>query len=383
MSRVAMWTMISVIKDSIFCASDVLAVSFLSDYRFYGSWTFPPARWLYFNLVQSLAVFYGRNPWHYYLSQGIPLLCIASLPWVLVGLYRAALSPTSIQTGTLGASVITTVAALSLITHKEVRFVYPLLPILQVLGAPGAAATFTERRDRSRGTDKAVSGARYGLRRVPMLATLLGLNVVLAFFLSALHQPAPVAVTTFLRHEFERVHPDRLSLTPPTTANNTEEDERFALFLTPCHSTPWRSHLVYPRLSVRALTCEPPLHTSPGTPEREGYRDEADRFYDDQLGFLRDELWSFAFVRDGSSDGRGAEQEQREKALPRYIVGFEGIEATLRAFFKQVQFAGFGEVRLRRVWEGWNGFANEDWRRRGKLVVWDTGVWDADEWGTE
>jgi phosphatidylinositol glycan class B len=32
-------------------------------------------------------------------------------------------------------------------------------------------------------------------------------------------------------------------------------------------------------------------------------------------------------------------------------------------------------VKLKKVWSAWNGAFNEDWRRRGRLVVWDTGVY--------
>jgi phosphatidylinositol glycan class B len=128
----------------------------------------------------------------------------------------------------------------------------------------------------------------------------------------------------------------------------------------PCHSTPWRSHLVYPGLRARALTCEPPLHTQPGTKERDGYIDEADRFYADPPYFLAREVWSVG----GSSAGGG---------IPRYVVGFEGIEDHLLRFLdgRNGPGAALG-VELRRVWEGWNGFFNEDSRRRGRLVVWKT-----------
>ncbi|KAG8414986.1 glycosylphosphatidylinositol anchor biosynthesis [Metarhizium acridum] len=140
------WSMILVLaREAFLCGSLILGISVASDYFYFGFWTFPPYNWLNFNISKSLAVFYGRNPWHYYLSQGIPLLCTTSLPFVLWGLYK----PGSLSTNerntlrVLSSTVFTTVAALSLISHKEVRFIYPLLPILNIVAAPWAASFFT------------------------------------------------------------------------------------------------------------------------------------------------------------------------------------------------------------------------------------------------
>jgi GPI mannosyltransferase 3 len=61
-------------REAITCGSVVIAVSAVSDFYYFGEWTFPPYQWLNFNISQDLAVFYGRNDWHYFLSQGLPIL---------------------------------------------------------------------------------------------------------------------------------------------------------------------------------------------------------------------------------------------------------------------------------------------------------------------
>ena len=352
-------TLVVLVTEAIMCGSAVLAASVVSDRLYFGFWTFPPYQWLYFNLSQSLAVFYGQMPWHYYLSQGIPLLSTTFLPFVLVGLYRATVSSPSVSVlqsnilKTLSFAVLTTVGTLSLISHKEVRFIYPLLPILHVLAAPYIASFFTTSTT-SAATTPSSKDQPTRLRHKLFLANILSINILLATYLSTFHQPAPINVTTFLRHEFERLHPSLLSLTAPSPS---ADPQPFVLFLTPCHSTPWRSHLVYPSLRARALTCEPPLQTAPGSVERTTYRDEADRFYDDGLKFLGEEVgW-----------GKGE--------VPRYIVGFEGIEETLKQFLGSDGKEVGESVRLKRMWEGFNGLFNEDWRRRGRMVIWDTGVY--------
>ncbi|KAK0646668.1 glycosyltransferase family 22 protein [Cercophora newfieldiana] len=374
-------------REIVICGLAALGISVVSDRLYFGFWAFPPYKWLYFNISQSLAVFYGKMPWHYYLVQGIPLLTTTFLPFALIGLYKTSLSfshyspsktgLTTLQSNilrTLSSTLLLMIATLSVISHKEVRFIYPLLPILHILAASYTLNFFAVP---SAASTPPGAGGSVTLRHKLFLANLLSINLLLAGYLSLFHQPAPLSVLNFLRSDFERLHPDSLSLSLDEQPNtNTggqkqqqqQQQELFALFLTPCHSTPWRSHLVYPALHARALTCEPPLDTAPGSVERETYLDEADRFYQKDsegrygVDFLRGEMWPLIVGEDG----------QRGGEVPRYIVGFEGVEGLLRRFFEEGEGSGMG-VRLERVWEGWNGVFNEDWRRGGRLVVWGTG----------
>ena len=375
-------SLVVLFREIILCGSGVLTVSLLSDRYYFGFWTFPPYKFLYFNISQSLAVFYGHMPWHYYLSQGLPLLSTTFLPFVLVGLWKSttSLPRNSVrQSNTLKAlsfTVLTMVGTLSVISHKEVRFIYPLLPILHILAAPYLVLFFTVPPSEPSDAPAALSPSgspRTILRHKVSLANILSINILLAGYLSVLHQPAPISVLNFLRTDFERVHVD--SLTIGGAANVTQPDELFALFLTPCHSTPWRSHLVYAGLRARALTCEPPLHTAPGSVERREYLDEADRFYAEDpttgqygLKFLAEEMWPVV-ATDTEGVRRGGE-------IPRYIIGFEQIGPLLQQFFDGEDAPGKGMgVKLTKVWAGWNGLFNEDWRRRGSLVVWATGIY--------
>ena len=117
----------------------------------------------------------------------------------------------------------------------------------------------------------------------------------------------------------------------------------------PCHSTPWRSKLIYPGLKAWALTCEPPLHIPAHSVEREKYRDEADRFYDDPEKFLREEVGG------------------KERPWPRYVVGFEGIEGAMRGHHEG-RMKGFEVVEK---WRTGNTGWHDDWRRKGDVVVWE------------
>ncbi|CAJ2506227.1 Uu.00g003570.m01.CDS01 [Anthostomella pinea] len=357
------------LREAMLCGSFALGVSLLVDRQYFGNWTFPPFAWLHFNVAQDLAVFYGQNDWHYYLSQGIPLLCTTMTPFVLYGLYKSLDAETSgwpVATSNalkaLTFIVLTTIASLSFVSHKEVRFITPLLPALHILAAPHITSFFTTATNAAAAT---CPPSALAWKRKPLLAASLLVNIVIGGYLSWFHAAAPIQVMSYLRSEFETIYPDHLALRRPANAtDDTLPKELFALFLTPCHATPWRSHLVYPALRARALTCEPPVGTEPGSVERASYMDETRRFYADKIGFLKQELWP----RDAPGED-----------MARYIVGFEGLEPALREYFNWSGPGGRHRVELKEVWSAWNGLFTDDDKKAGRLVVWSTGFYDGEE----
>lgn len=321
-------------------------------------------------------MFYGSNDWHYYLSQGLPLLLTTYLPFALIGLWKA----TSLNEGdgqrlpTIAASIrtqlvfmiLSMIATLSLITHKEVRFIYPLLPLLHIIAAPRILDFFSVTAapravfvKTSPSTEPALSLSPSIWKRV-LLVTLLCTNLGVAFYTTQYHQRGVLDVLAFLKSDYEDLHLNQrgtpLYLESPTDA--PAQNETFAAFLMPCHSTPWRSRLVYPTLRAWALTCEPPLHipaTLPSSnipnPERKKYLDEADRFYADPVGFLRTEV----------------NDREQLREWPRYVVGFEGIGPALKEYYEE-EMRGW---TVREKWRGFNSHWHDDWRRRGDVVVWE------------
>ncbi|GAW21799.1 hypothetical protein ANO14919_113240 [Xylariales sp. No.14919] len=357
-------------REVFICGSVALSVSLVFDRQYFGDWKFPPFAWLYFNVTQDLANFYGQNDWHYYLSQGIPLLCTTITPFVLQGIVKSldAESSYPVTTSntlkTLTFIIATTICTLSFISHKEIRFIQSLLPALHILAAPCITSFFTTL---STSDITACPPPLLGWKRKPLLAASLLINIVVGGYLSWFHAAAPIQVMSFLRSEFERVHPNHLNFGRALSNATLSEDgiyqpqELFALFLTPCHATPWRSHLIYPALSARALSCEPPLDTAPGSPERAAYQDETRRFYAEPVNFLAQYIWP-----------RNAPGEH----MARYIVGFEGIETSLRMYFDSDGPGARHNIQLREVWSAWNGLFTDDERKGGRLVVWETGFYD-------
>ncbi|OOF98038.1 glycosyltransferase family 22 protein [Aspergillus carbonarius ITEM 5010] len=351
---------IILVREALLCGLVVLAVSTTADRFFYGFWTFPPFRFLYFNLAQSLAVFYGRNDWHYYVSQGLPLLLTTALPFTIMGLHRSLVQPTAGGFNKLQASMQVQLAsvclimpiALSLISHKEVRFIYPLLPSLHVLTAPILVKFFGPAVNRG--------STRYIPRRLVLLFLLL-VNAVIAFYTTFVHASGPLAVLSYLRDQ-RQIH-GFSNMTDSTQPGIT------AGFLMPCHSTPWRSHLVYPTINAWALSCEPPVGLNAS--EKAEYLDEADQFYADPDKFLRANMVGGLrrFPRRPTyNDYRRPRQlpVQYQSTTPHewpdYLVFFAQLEPTLRSLLR---FSTYKEC-----YRTWNTAWHDDWRRQGDIVVW-------------
>jgi phosphatidylinositol glycan class B len=342
------------LREAVLVGSAVLILSVTSDRLYFGEWTFPPYQFLYFNINQNLAVFYGKNDFHYYLSQGLPLLLTTFLPFGLAGIWKASSLPSSDVRFHLLTAILFSIGSLSLISHKEVRFIYPLLPLLHILAAPSLASFFTATElsftkpiaSSATAAPKVRETRTMKIIRKPHLATLIALSVIVSFYTATRHQRAPTTILSTLRHAYETefldAHGAVKSSAPPS--------QPFVAFLTPCHSTPWRSQLTYPSLSAWALTCSPPLTIPPNTPERAAYRDEADRFYDNMTLFLDTEVGV-----------AGREWPSR------YIVGFEGIEDGLSGWVKE-KMKG---KALREKWRVGNSDWHDDWRRVGDMVVWE------------
>jgi len=116
-------------------------------------------------------------------------------------------------------------------------------------------------------------------------------------------------------------------------------------FLMPCHSVPWGAAVGKSVPGWWALTCEPPVDLSPE--EKEEYRDEADRFYDDFEAFWANEV-----------EGVGRAGIER-------LVVFEEAEKRVGQKLNENERGDGYTV----CWRGFNSQAHDDWRRVGDVMV--------------
>lgn len=294
--------------------------------------------------MQDLAVFYGRNRIDYYFTEGLPLLLTTALPFAAVGWWSALRSGVDrpqfagfAQRQTLhilALVVASTVLTFSMIAHKEMRFIYPVLPMLHVLAAKPLAAFFRP------------FPLPRSYFRLALLVLGLTINVYIAAYVSTIHQRGVIDVMHYLRHEAE--------MNDGMAARNTTVG-----FLMPCHSTPWRSHLVHPEIDAWALTCEPPIDVP--REYRADYLDEADVFYMHPGGWVDNNMADRKSVSQPPQPDTVAKTDDGRRPWPEYLVFFEHLEPVMNAILEDTLYE--------ECWRGFNTHWHDDGRRRGDVVV--------------
>lgn len=295
----------------------ILAGNCAVDYWFYGELTFPLVNFIEFNVIKNLSIFYGAAPWHFYLFQAVPILTLGYLPLLIVAFYYNYRDP-------LTHIVAFVVAGYLCVAHKEFRFIYALQPLFLVL------------------TCKGYHRINKKYCRVLLLVAVVA-NVVPGIFFSEVNERGVIDIMAYLRDEVP--------------------EKSIVGFLTPCHSTPWQSHLHSERMENQTwfLTCEPPLHLEHGTLELvRAYRDISDQFYDDPANFLRTRL--------KNSDGTTPSQFNRDHLVwPDHLIAFEALQPLLE---RELVHNQKGEMPLyRECRRFFNSYFHWDPRRRGDLIV--------------
>lgn len=85
------------------------------------------------NPVENRSAAWGVSAWHWYLTSAIPRALTFSLPAAFVGV---ALEPRRVGVDIV-LPALASIALLSLLPHKELRFIFPQLPLLTLAAAVG------------------------------------------------------------------------------------------------------------------------------------------------------------------------------------------------------------------------------------------------------
>lgn len=239
------------IIEAVASSSIVLAASTALDYFITRTWSFPLLAFLAQNVALGVSSFYGTSPWHYHLSQSLPILLTTAVPFVAMGVCstlstddKRALGKTKAETALreLLLSSAVTIAAFSLISHKEWRFLHFILPVLLQF----AVACLIGRAPPGSNTGNAITVNILGLTRGTALYFVL-VPLAPALYLSHCHGRAQVGVAEQLR----------LGL-----GSDAGRSTSSVAILMPCHSIPGMSHVHRSDLrdgALWSLGCEPPI----------------------------------------------------------------------------------------------------------------------------
>ncbi|KAL8283183.1 hypothetical protein RQP46_005961 [Phenoliferia psychrophenolica] len=284
------------------------------DTVFYGTLSFTPYTFLVQNVFNSISLFYGANPFHFYLTQALPFTTMTMLPFILHGLYIGTKDPKPRLAATVAFA---TIGAYSLLGHKEFRFIHPILPILHCFAAHSLVSF------KSTTTSHSLTSSTLSIR--PTHAALLLVSLGPAIYLTSFHALAQVTVMDTLRR----------------IPNN---DLKSVCFLMP---------------GQNAST----------------YRDQSDYFYDDPTHYLATRFPSSVDISFPSSpfvlppsphDSKpDATDLGWRHEWPSHIVAFDALLVS-----DQGAVAGLLEAKGYREWERlWNSHWHEDDRRRGDIVI--------------
>lgn len=356
--------------------SAVLAGSVAVDSSYHGEPALPFLAFGVRNVLQGVAAFYGTAPWHFYLSQALPLLGGLPLYFAMRGAYNLTVSrvrsmPDTQPSGDLElARVVTETSALylllhSVLGHKEHRFIQPLAYFVPVL------ASYHLAQAARGGSSRKIAPQQFKLVQAwrslsSPLRTGLAFTFLAGVYLTSVHQRGQVLVV----HDIAKL----------SRSNQIQS----VGWLMPCHSTPWSSLLQTASLADVRLGEEPARRTwfltcSPlESCTMEGYNtvsgsrpyvDQADEFYESPATWLHNEMapdvdpaFPPALMRLFRS--HTGQDSEGKIPWPSHLVLFETL----------LESPGVKEVLIQRgyqpVYSRWNALFTDDERRSGRLQIW-------------
>lgn len=290
----------------------------------YGKWTFVLVNFFKFNFLSGGGSFYGTHPWHWYFSQGLPVMVFSYIPFSLAGMWWS-------QQHQLAVLIAWVLAVYSTLGHKEFRFILPILPLMMMFAGYAIAvleqkwaweasgyipgADYNPYKLHPKDPDRASeeppgfwarrtialtyqkgnpAGAQKEKKLWAIFLFLLLTNLPAALYTSLIHQRGSEEVMDYLASEAQAGRVERV------------------LFLTPCHATPYYSSL-HMNIPMRFLDCSPS--------NEPGYVDEADRFMAHPVSFL------YTMYSSRTSE-----------ELPSHIVLFDSLEQRVSMFLKMEGF---------------------------------------------
>jgi GPI mannosyltransferase 3 len=118
-------------KSGILIGLPILSAVIAVDSWFYGKLTFTPYNFYYMNVAEDVSSLFGTEPWHFFLTTGnrkiFKLLSLTVLP---VFLFFTIQVLRRREVPEISLFIVFYGLILSIVKHKELRFVHPLIPLI-------------------------------------------------------------------------------------------------------------------------------------------------------------------------------------------------------------------------------------------------------------
>lgn len=290
------------------------------DFLYFGEITLPVVKFFRFNVFNSFATFYGKNDASFYISQAMPIIMQSYTPFFAEAAWRS-LSNRDTSTYHFVGIIIVYVAILSILQHKEFRFIYTLEPLMTFISSLSVQGFFRKRKT-----------LMYKLTTLVIV-----LNCFIAYYFTRIHERGAIEVTSVIRG----------------LVLNRPERRTSVGFLTPCHSTPFQSHfhLDEETAHIWFLTCEPPTE---GEVSISQYMDESDEFYHNPAMYL---------LQNMPMNGATSEHAKYPHEWPDFLVIFQHMELFMNEWLQ-----GSDYTLCRRIF---NSQFHWDKRREGDILIYE------------
>ncbi|XP_076115625.1 GPI alpha-1,2-mannosyltransferase 3-like [Mytilus galloprovincialis] len=368
-----------ILKQYFFIGSVMLVFSCIIDRWYYGDWILVQYNFIEFNVLKGGGSFYGTHPWHWYITQGYPVIMTSHLFPFVMGAWKA-------RNKVLLFLIVWTIFFYSFLSHKEFRFLLPALPMsMHYCGVyfnslcrkPRIKKKKLKKRSESKqtkttsssdslvssdgsttpiihqstGTVHVIDGAIDESQEVDGAAEVTDNtqssspssksqsedpfekqqrkhkhNLTVAKYLVFIL----IGLNLIPAMYFGVLHQRGTTVVMKYLYDESLEKDMDVLFLMPCHSTPYYSYL-HQNITMRFLTCEPNLK------QEEDYIDEADIFYEDPEDWLK------------------IEYKQQKRQLPSHLVYFNTLQFDISLFLSQSGYRQCGKFFHTHLPEGRTG----------------------------
>ena len=216
----------------------------------YGMWVFPLLNFLKFNFLSNLSEFYGVHSFFWYLTSGIPTILLSNIPLFIFGVLKFFKKLRKNKKKFLNdktvllLSIVWMTFVYSFGKHKEFRFLFSILPITNIFCGIALHHFLNPKKKKKNDSSSSSSSSSYdssdssdssfvhfsfenvSFKIVFFVFFLFLVNLFFAFYFSFSHQRGTVDLIEHIRTD--------LQFDSPSTK---------ILFLMPCHSTPFYSHI--------------------------------------------------------------------------------------------------------------------------------------------
>jgi len=233
-----------------------LFIGCVIDWYFYGFGAVPFLGNFHFNVILGYGNLYGTHPIHWYITAGLPAISGLLFPFFLYEIFQVnkTLRKTKSSKSRVDPKVTLAIVIFSYImfhsfsSHKEFRFILPILPLVCILAGSAIHKFIScddDEDDNSDNNNNKASSLRSKRKNIVIISILL--NYPVLFYLGMVHQRAPISVNQAISSYIERL--ERVKNENNIKMDESKEIPTFSYsihYLMGCHSTPLYSHLHIP-----------------------------------------------------------------------------------------------------------------------------------------